>query len=150
MSNIQSTTQTKVRISGGKSAAVIAWLGSVATTYLFLAGAMASTPWLLNLSLAFVLQWALTMAERPLWRALMGRNGGRFVPVGIIVTLLDGIVNGAGIYPFIGSLAQSNVGKMLIEVFRLQPTVSPQSAFIIALVLGLIIAALPEALWESG
>jgi hypothetical protein len=35
-------------------------------------------------------------------------------------------------------------------VLRVEPTMTPTSSFLLALVFGLVIAGLPEYLWESG
>jgi hypothetical protein len=132
-----------------KLAAVLAWFGGVFTTWLFFQAAAPDLPWVIAVISATLAQWVLTMAERPLWRWVMRRNGGRFVVMAVIITLLDGLLNAAGIYPHIGRLAQTGVGQMLAEVLTVQAAMEPGAAFLLAFLIGLGFAGLPEALWEQ-
>jgi hypothetical protein len=132
-----------------KIAAVVAWLGGVFTTYLFLHVAMPELSIVAAVVIAGALQWTLTLAERPLWRALLKRSGGRMAGVAVVVTILDALLNAAGVYPFMSRLAQTGLGQMLSEVFGVQPTMGTRAAFLVAFLLGLLAASLPEALWES-
>lgn len=136
-------------LSANKIAAIVAWIGGVFTTWLFFHVAIPEMPWYIAAVAAFLIQWVLTLAERPLWRFLLKRAGGRLAGVAIVVTLLDGLLNAAGIYPFTSRLAQTGLGAMLSEVFGVQATISAQPSFLIALLIGLLVASLPEALWES-
>lgn len=130
-------------------ASVVAWLLGTFTTYLFIARAGAPST-LLAVVLAATAQWILTIAERPLWRFILRRRGGKFVALGLIVTLVDGIINGAGVYPYVGRLAQTNVGEMIADVLNVQQVMTPQAAFLLAFAIGLVVAGLPEYLWEAG
>lgn len=132
-----------------KVAAIVAWLGGVFTTYLFLHVAMPELPIAIAVVIAGLIQWTLTLAERPLWRYLLKRGGGKFAGVAVVVTILDALLNAAGIYPFMSRLAQTGLGQMLSEVFSVQPTMGTRAAFLVAFLLGLLVASLPEALWES-
>ena len=144
------TTQPQRReVPWNRIAATAAWLGGVVTTYLFFQAAMPELHMLIALALAGMLQWILTLAERPLWRALLKRGGGKFASVALVVTLFDALLNAAGIYPFTSRLAQTDLGRMLSEVFGVQASVGSQPAFMIAFLAGLLVASLPEALWES-
>jgi hypothetical protein len=137
-------------IPWSKVAAVIAWLCGVFTTYLFIATSAIDVPWHVSLIAAFVIQWVLTIAEKPLWKVLLRRKGGKFVILGVVVTVIDGIFNAAGLYPYVGRLAQTNVGTMLAEVLNVSQTMGPGSAFLLAFSIGLVVASLPEYLWEVG
>jgi hypothetical protein len=137
-------------IDTNRIAAVVAWLLGVFTTYLFAARAMPSASWFVSLLLAGTAQWLLTVAERPLWRFVMRRSGGRMVSLGLVVTFIDGLLNAGGIYPYMGRLAQTDVGIMLTEVLSVKSAMTPTSAFLLALALGLVVAGLPEYLWETG
>lgn len=131
-------------------ASIVAWLLGCFTTYLFIARAAPSIGIIISAVLATAAQWLLTIAERPLWRFIMRRRGGKFVAVGLIVTLIDGIINAGGVYPYMGRLAQTDVGVMISEVLGVQQAMSPTSAFALALAIGLVVAGLPEYLWEAG
>lgn len=133
-----------------KIAALVAWLGGVFTTWLFITTAAADMPWYIGLLTAGVIQWVLTIAEKPLWRVMLRRKGGKFVFLGIIVTCIDGVLNAAGVFPYVGRLAQTNVGTMLSEVLGVSQTIETRSAFLLAFAIGLVIAGLPEYLWEVG
>jgi hypothetical protein len=146
------TTQAPVArraLHWSKIGAIAAWLGGVFTTYLFLHVAMKELPAFIAVAAAALIQWVLTLAERPLWRALLKRSGGRYAGVAIVVTLIDALLNAAGIYPFTNRLAQTDLGRMLAEVFAVQPTMGTRAAFLVAFLIGLLVASLPEALWES-
>lgn len=132
-----------------KIASIAAWIGGVFTTYLFFHAAMPELPNLAALVGAGVIQWTLTLAERPLWRALLKRSDGRMAGVAIVITLIDAMLNAAGIYPFTSRLAQTDLGRMLAEVFHVQAAVSAEPSFLVAFLIGLLVASLPEALWES-
>jgi predicted membrane-bound spermidine synthase len=136
-------------ISWNKAGAVVAWAGGVVTTYLFFHAAMPELPLLVAILGATVVQGLLTLAERPLWRWLLKRSGGKFAGIAVIVTLIDTLFNAAGIYPFTSRLAQTQLGVMLAEVFNVQAAMSAQPSFFIAFLIGLLVALLPEALWES-
>ena len=136
-------------LSWSKIAAIAAWIGGVFTTYLFFHAAMPELPNLVTLAAATVVQWTLTLAERPLWRFLLKRSGGRMAGVAIVITLIDALLNAAGVYPFTSRLAQTDLGRMLAEVFGVQAAMSAQPSFLVAFLIGLLVASLPEALWES-
>lgn len=132
-----------------KIAAIAAWLGGVFTTYLFFHTAMPELPIFVAVGAAGLVQWTLTLAERPLWRFLLKRSGGRMAGVAVVITLIDTLLNAAGVYPFTSRLAQTDLGRMLAEVFGVQAAMSAQPSFFVAFLIGLLVASLPEALWES-
>jgi hypothetical protein len=149
MSNVRSEPiLPATRVSWNRIAAIIAWLVGVFFTVLFLLGTAPSLGWLPALIVAVCVQFLLTIAERPLWRWALRRKGGKFVGFGIVVTLVDGAINAGGIYPYVPRLAETGLGKMLIEVFGLSPNISTPSAAVIALAIGLLVACLSEYLWE--
>lgn len=139
----------RISISWNKIASVVAWFGGVFTTYLFFHAAMPELAIPFAVIGAAVVQGLLTFAERPLWRWLLKRPGGKFAGVALIVTGIDALFNAAGIYPFTSRLAQTQLGVMLSEVFGVQATMSAQPSFAVAFLIGLLVASLPEALWES-
>jgi hypothetical protein len=142
--------RARSQVAWHRVAAVVAWLLGTFTTYLFFARAMPGASWLVSALLAGGVQWLLTIAERPLWRFLMRRNGGRLAVVGLVVTFVDGLLNAGGLYPYMGRLAQTDVGRMLAEVMNVQAAMTPSAAFLLALTIGLLLASLSEYLWESG
>lgn len=139
----------RLTLAWSKIAAIAAWLGGVFTTYLFFHAAMPELPMLVAISAASLVQWTLTLAERPLWRFLLKRSGGRLAGVGVVITLIDAMLNAAGVYPFTSRLAQTDLGRMLADVFHVQAAMSAEPSFLVAFLIGLLVASLPEALWES-
>jgi len=136
-------------IPWSRFAAILAWLGGVFTTWLFFHAAMPELPWIIGVAAAALIQWTLTLAEKPLWKYLLKRSGGRLAGVAVVMTLIDALLNAAGIYPFTSRLAQTDLGRMLAEVFGVQAAISAQPSFLVAFLIGLLVASLPEALWES-
>lgn len=138
----------RMRLSWNRAAGCAAWAIGTYFTYRFFAAAAPAAGLLTPLIAATVVQWILTLIERPLWRRLSGKPGGRLAPLAAAVTVIDGLLNGAGIYPLAGRIAQTEVGKMIADGFQVAPTLSTRGAIAVAIVLGLIIAATPEALWN--
>jgi hypothetical protein len=136
------------RLSWNRIASIIAWLIGVLFTYLVLAAAAPDLGWLWVLIIALGGQLLLTIAEKPLWKWILRRKGGKLVVFGVGVTLIDGGINAGGIYPYVPRLADTSIGKMLIEVFELSPKISTPAAALLALAFGLLIAGLAEYLWE--
>lgn len=97
---------------------------------------------------AIVAQLLLTLAERPLWRWVFRRRGGKLVLVGFVITLVDGALNAAGLYPFLGALSDTNVVAMFADAFSIDPTVGKSTSLLLAIVLGLTVAGLAEYFWE--
>jgi hypothetical protein len=137
-------------IAWNRLAAGVAWLGGAFTTWLFIAAIAPSLPWFIGAGFALLIQWVLTLAERPLWRWLLRRSGGRMVLLGFAVTFIDGLLNAGGLYPHMRRLAKTDVGTMIAEVLNVQPTMGARGAFLLALAIGLVVAGLAEYLWESG
>lgn len=153
MSNLRSeplkdSQPTRIRLSWNRAAGCVAWAIGVYFTLRFFAAAAPTAGLVAALIAAAIIQWLLTLVERPLWRRLAGRPGGRLAPLAAVVTLIDGLLNAAGIYPIAGRIAQTDLGKMIADGMQVAPTLSTRSAIIVALILGLIVAATPEALWS--
>jgi len=140
--------RARPRLSWNRAAGIIAWLVGVFFTYQFFIAAAPTMSHVVVAGAAGLIQWVLTLVERPLWRRLASKPGAKLVPLAIVVTIIDGLLNGAGIYPFTGRIAQTGLGKMIADLFRVEPQLSTQAAIILAIVLGLILAGLPEALWQ--
>lgn len=150
MSNVRSEPlhSGASHVAWNRVASVIAWLLGVLFTYLLLREVAPGLGMLVALAIAGASQMLLTIAERPLWRWALRRKGGKLVTFAIGVTGVDGLINAGGIFPFVPQLAQTGMGKMLIEVFDLSPTISSPTAAVIALAIGLLVAGLSEYLWE--
>jgi hypothetical protein len=149
MSNVRSGSLGTQKMNYNRVAGGGAWLIGVFLTYLFLRtlkgdplGGVGA------LAVALIAQWLLTLAERPLWRWLLRRKDGRFIAASVAVTGLDGVLNAAGLFPYIGALTGSNVVAMIADVAHVDPTIGKPAALLIALAIGLLVAALAEYYWE--
>lgn len=137
------------KVNYNRLAGAGAWLIGVFLTYLFLRTFKGDPLGLLGaLVIAFIAQGLLTLAERPLWRWIFRRKDGRFIGASVVVTGIDGLLNAAGLYPYIGALTGSNVVAMIADVTRIDPTIEKPAAFVIAGAVGLLVAALAEFYWE--
>jgi hypothetical protein len=150
MSNVRSEPLHggKVHVAWNKVASGMAWLIGVLFTFLLLREVAPTLDWLWALGIAGGSQLLLTIAERPVWAWVLRRKSGKLVLFGAGVTLVDGGINAGGIYPYVPRLPDTGLGRMLIEVFGLNPTVSAPAAAVIALAMGLLVAGLAEYLWE--
>lgn len=128
-------------------AAALAWLLGVFFTALALQN-FGRLGVLLACVFALVTQAIFTIAERPIWWLVYRRRGGKLVFMGVLVTLIDGAINAAGIYPAIPALATSSVGYMFVHSFDLSPRIEGISAFVLAMTIGTFVAGLAEYLWE--
>ncbi len=136
------------RFNYNRAAAIIAWLGGAFLTYLFFAVTIPGLHWLVAFSFAALTQAVLTLAERPLWQRLARKSSRRLVPLAVIVTVIDAMLNAAGVYPYMGQMAKTGVGVMLADAFQVEPVLSTRTAIALAFALGLILAGIPEMLWE--
>jgi hypothetical protein len=123
-----------------KIAAVLAWLGAVYTTYAAVTSLQAGTPWFVALATAAVLQFILTAAERPI---LHGRPD---LFTGVVLAF-DAVVNAGGVYPMLRNVGRTPSAQMVADI-GVAPDVGALPAILLSLVVGLIIAAAPEALWR--
>lgn len=121
-------------------AAVLTWAAGVGTTYLFVSASTGAPVWLCAV-VALLAQAVLTLAERP---TLNGRPS--LVSAGALA--LDTILNAGGLFAPMQRLGSTPPGQMITAVTG-QSGVSPIAALAVALVLGALIAALPEWFWRQ-
>jgi len=147
--SVRSESLTPKKVNYNRLAGGGAWLIGVLLTYLFLRTFKGDPLGLVGaVVVAFIAQWLLTLAERPLWRWVLRRKDGRFIVASMAVTGVDGLLNAAGLYPYIGALTGSNLVAMIADVAHIDPTIEKPAAFLIALAIGLLVAALAEYYWE--
>jgi len=128
------------RFPGSKIAAMLAWCGAVYTTYLTVYSLQSGTPWMISIVVALVMQFVLTMAERPI---MQGRPG--FFT--IVVFVFDAVINAGGVFPMLRNVGKTPTAQM-IAASGTPATVEVWPAILISLVVGGIIAVAPEALWR--
>lgn len=146
---VRSESLTPHKVNYNRIAGAGAWLIGVFLTYLFLRTFKGDPLGLIGAGIvALIAQGLLTLAERPLWRWILKRKDGRFIVASVVVTGIDGLLNAAGLYPYIGALTGSNVVSMIADVASIDPTIGKPAAFLIAGAVGLLVAALAEFYWE--
>jgi hypothetical protein len=149
MSNVRSEPLTPQKVNYNRVAGAGAWAIGVLLTYLFLRTFKGDPLGFLGaIAVALIAQWLLTLAERPLWRWILRRKDGRFILASVAVTMIDGLLNAAGLYPYIGALTGSNVATMIADVAHIDPTIGKPAALVLAGAIGLLVAALAEFYWE--
>lgn len=137
---LTSTRRQLPPLNGNRIAAIIVWLFGVLSTYLGIKVFLAGAPQWLPAVVAVIAQLVLTFGERPIWR-------GRPSFAGLGALAIDVALNAGGIFPYMFRLGETPPAQMVITVFGGGRQVAPLSAMIAAIVLGFLIAALPEDLW---
>lgn len=129
------------RGGGNQFVAVLIWALGVATTYQVVAVLWEST-WYGLLMVAFVAQALLTWLEGPTLR-------GRPNPISLVFLLVDTLINAGGVYLLLNDrLAKLPTAQMAADVVGSAPEFSPVAVAGVSLVIGLILAATPEAVWR--
>lgn len=122
-------------------AAVVLWGAAVWTTWLLVASLNPTAPVWLNIAIAVGCQLIMTRMERP---ALQGRRS----TLSWVVLGFDGMINAGGLFPVMLRAGETPPARMIIAAFQLQPDVSAMAALFLALALGFVLAAAPEAVWH--
>lgn len=128
-------------ITHGRVASVLVWIGACATTYLALAALLGDAPWYVLLGTATIIQFVFTAAERPLFR----RRGRDMLSFGVL--LLDIGINAGGVFPALANVGRTPTAAML-QAGGMPADAGALPAILLALFVGAIIAAAPEALWQ--
>jgi hypothetical protein len=135
------STPRRATLSPNRIAAVVVWCGGCAATYGFISGAIAA-PWWLAIIVAVCAQGVLTLAERPTLH-------GKVSLLGAAALTLDTALNAGGLYVPMTRLGATPTGQMFADVFGTDAALSKTAALVVAWVLGLFIAGLPEQLWRQ-
>lgn len=137
------TKERKARTGGAqyRVAAVLVWLGACFTTYLALVALQPSTPWYILAGFGVTLQATVTIIELPMWR----RKG--FNWLSLLVLAIDVLINAGGVFPAIARIGDTPTARML-QSGGVPSDMGALPAIALALVLGVIIAAAPEVLWQ--
>ena len=117
-------------------AAGVAFIGSFATTYLFVA-AIGGNGWI-GLAIAAAAEFVLQMCKT-------SSNGGlRWGGHGI-----DAVLNGGGVYLFVQALPATTVWQMVVAGLGLGDGMSATAALVLALAIGAVLSVAPQALWKG-
>lgn len=138
------TTQPPRARAGGdmfyKLAALGVWSLSTWTTFQFVSTLSGNAAW--SFWLAVLLQAAMTGLESPIWR---GRGG----PVSYIVLAVDTFINVGGVAPLAANVDQTASFATVAASLGIA-ALPPGGEILLAAGLGVLLAAGPEALWNSG
>jgi hypothetical protein len=137
----QNTSLPKRRNIGNKLIALVLWGLSTYATYQFvvsLAGQGVAT-----IAIAIVAQAAFTFGESPVWR-------GDMAPVGLVALAIDTFTNIGGLFYYIGNLENSDSWRAFASTFGASGDVSGYTQLFLSIVVGVMLAAAPEALWKQS
>ena len=135
------SARQRMPVSINKSIGVVAWLAGAAATWLGLATFMPGAAWWLPVIVAVRVQLFLTLAQRAIWR-------GHPSFVGFGALIIDVALNAGGIFPYAMRVGETPTAQMVIAVAGGSRQIAPVTAMIVAIILGLLIAAAPEELWS--
>lgn len=138
------TQREPMQINPHKIAAIIAQLGSFATTYgciLALGGQGYTAFWI-----AVVVEFLLASAKSLVFSS---RKAGADA-LGWIAIAADTLLNAGGIWPMVKVLDNAPTWIMLKESMQLQGEIGRLPALIVALVLGYLLSVAPHRLWKGG
>lgn len=121
--------------------AIIAQLGSFATTYAFFIAVMAGAQWYIILTIAVAVEFLLTLGK-----SLVQRGG----TVGAVSIAFDTLLNAGGIWPSMRRISESPPALMIVDAFQLKPTFGLIPAFVLSLLIGYLLAVLPHRLWRAA
>ncbi len=133
------------RATANTAAAVVIWLVGAWSTGTFLTQIGIEGPTKLY---AFILQALLTICEGPIWyKHLRVDRGGAFI-IGIGALLFDVVFNIGGLWIYLQNLGNTTFWQAVMAATGQVSAPASLTVFAVACLLGLAIAAGPEALWD--
>jgi hypothetical protein len=127
--------------SAWKPIAVLLWLIACVTTWQLIVAVTAGMDWRLQVALGVGLQAIFTALERPVLR-------GRPNRISVVVLGIDALVNAGGVFPYAMRLGAAPTAQMISTATALQPQMTPWAAIGVSLLIGVLLAAAPEAVWR--
>jgi len=128
------------RSTGNKFIALILWGLSCYATYQFFVSLAGEGPAVFFVALTA--QAALSFGESPMWR-------GDISGVGVIALAFDTFTNIGGTFYYIGNLEKTASWQAFTTTFGARSEVSSYTQLFISIVVGMMLAAAPEALWKQ-
>lgn len=128
------------RSIGNKLIAVILWGLSCYATYQFFVSVSGEGPAAFLISITA--QTALTFGESSMWR-------GDITGVGIVALAFDTFTNIGGTFFYIGNLEKSASWQAVATTIGASSDVSGYTQLFLAIFVGVVLAAAPEALWKQ-
>lgn len=114
---------------------LVLWGLNVWTTYVFF-DQLTAWDWLVVLGFGIGGQWLLTQVERPLYR-------GEFKPQSVVALLIDGFLNGGGIFFLIPALGGTDAVRAWADGLALEGSLAGYVKLAISFGLGLGLAYAP-------
>ena len=134
-------SSSRRRNVGNKLIALVLWGLSCYACYQFCASLAGEG--LAVLTIAVIVQTALTFGESPIWR-------GEITIVGIVALVLDTFTNIGGVFYYIGNLEKSASWQAFATTFGASKDVSGYNQLFLSIVVGVMLAAAPEAIWKQS
>jgi len=128
------------RSAGNKFIALVLWGLSCYATYQFFVSLAGTGP--AAFFIAIITQATLSFGESPLWR-------GDISGAGVIALAFDTFTNIGGTFYYIGNLEKTASWQAFTTTFHASSQVSGYTQLFIAIVVGMMLAAAPEALWKQ-
>src|SRR5689334_13167004 len=129
------------RRAGNKFIALVLWGLSCYATYQFFVSLAGTGPGVFFI--ATIAQITLSFSESPMWRGDI--SGG-----GVIALAFDTFTNIGGTFYYIGNLEKTASWQAFTTTFGAQPDVTGYTQLFISIVVGMMLAAAPEALWKQS
>jgi hypothetical protein len=147
MSNARSARHIpeRQRVNLYRVGAVLAQLGSFATTYAFIAAAVQGLAPLTLFLIAVGVELLLMLAKGVLFNASKKDD-----LVGWCAIVFDTLLNAGGLWPLSRNIATTPSAIMLAEALGLKAEIGNLPALALALVFGYLLAVLPHHLWRAG
>lgn len=129
--------------AGNKLIAAFLWVVACVTTWQLVAAITPGMAWWYQVGVGIVLQVVFTALERPMLRGRPNRVSGA-------VLFIDTLVNAGGVFPYALRLSATPTVQMVSAAFSISTQISAPAAMALALLLGFLLAAAPEAVWRWG
>lgn len=121
--------------------AAMLWLAACVTTWQLLIAVTPGADWRYQIAAGVGLQAIFTAMERPILRGQPNR-------ISMMVLLIDTLINAGGLYPYAARIGATPTAAMVSSAFNMPAQVSPVAAFVLAILIGFLLAAAPEAVWR--
>jgi hypothetical protein len=133
------------RVNLYRVGAVLAQLGSFATTYAFISAAVRGFEPIVLFLIAAGAELLLVLAKGVLFN-----TNRKDDMVGWVAVVFDTLLNAGGLWPLARNIATTPTAIMLAEALGLKAEIGNIPALILAIVFGYLLAVLPHRLWHAG
>lgn len=142
MTTVRKTPDGALIINGHKIAAILAQLGSWATTYACVValGVTGYTGFFISIGAEFLLAAGKALVF----------SGKRNDTVGWIAIGLDTLLNAGGLWPYAQHLDNTPVWVMLVQSMGLDGELRKIPALVITLALGYVLSVAPHRFWKGA